>query len=151
MTCRFKHRTRAEAMDCPLFRKYKAERIPPLHGPNDFRWQTTWAQDAIMGSLAHFDPWPADIEHVFAPLRAIFRDDTDAFTEDLFALRGMGLVWIDCDAGLAGLSVDGRQHIEEELAERGDSLALLRLRIQAGAPSTFSYGPLSLIERMEAR
>lgn len=146
MTCR--HRSREEATACPLFRAHKAERIPPLHGPNEFRWQLSVTQDAILGSIAHMDPRPADAEHIFVPIRFVFHDNPDQFTEDLFFLRNIGLVWIDCESGMAGYTVEGRAHVQSVLTEAGSSLQQLRLNAQAQAPSTYRY-TVPLVDRIQ--
>lgn len=148
MTCR--HRSRSEATACHLFRARKSERIAPLHGPNDFRWQLSVSQDAILGSIAHADPRPTDIQQVFGPIRFIFEDDASRFASELLELRAIGLVWVDCDTGLTGYTAEGRAHIEAELADKGTSLAQLRLGAQAQAPSTYRY-QASFFDRVMSR
>lgn len=144
------HKSRAEATACPFFRAHKSERIPPLHGPNAFTWQLTLTQDAILGGICPFDPAAVHVEHVFAPIRFVFDNSPEQFADDLFQLRAMGLVWIDCESGLTGYTVEGREHVEAELAKHGKSIATMRLGSQAEAPSTFTYGPRTLIDRVTA-
>lgn len=145
-----RHRSRQEAMDCPFFRAHKAERIPPLHGPNEFTWQLSVAQIAIMSSLAYFDPGYAHVQNLFATTRPFFDDSPEDFAEELFVLRALGLVWVECDAGLVGYTAEGRAHMEADLAEKGTSLARLRLEAQATYPSTFRYGPFAFVDRITA-
>lgn len=114
----------------------------------EFLWQLSVAQGAILGSIAHADPHPMDVESIFAPIRFVFADDAAQFAEDLFQLRAMGLVWINCETCIAGYTVEGRAHVEAMLAEKGTSLAQMRLGAQAQAPSTYRY-PAPFVERVE--
>ncbi|HEV7674339.1 MAG TPA: hypothetical protein VGQ12_07400 [Candidatus Angelobacter sp.] len=143
------HKSRAEATACPFFRAHKADRIAPLHGPNEFTWQLTVPQQAIMGSIAQHDPRPVDTCDVYVPIRSFFQHDCTAYALTLFEMQALGLVWIDYDSNLCGWTAEGREHVEKELAAVGTTLAMWRLAAQAEAPSTFHY-PASFIDRIQS-
>lgn len=147
MTCR--HKSRDQATTCPLFRAHKADRIAPLHGPNEFTWQLTFEQEAVLGSIVNTDPLPAEVCDVFQPIHAIFGGDATAFALALFQLQAIGLIWIDAVSNLCGYTEEGRAHVVAELAECDTSIAQMRLSAQAQAPSTYRY-PDSFIDRVQS-
>jgi len=147
MSCRARHHSRADAMACPLFRSYKVDQVHPFHGASEFTWQLTIPQQAIMGSIVHHDPHPAGVERVFAPIVSFFDNEPEEFAEDLFYLRALGLIWIDCESGLVGYTEEGREHVDLEFRSAGSSLALHRLQLQAENPGVVKYQPVSFIDR----